>query len=178
MAVSKLPGQAGGVKSPFPPGEVASFARGFAGAVGVDRFLYDLFRHGRIHLKVSAQFVVDERDHGALNVAVEFALSLAFKLRLRELDTHNSGEAFADIIAAEVLFNGLEKFGALSVGVDGARERGTEAGQVRATVNRVDRVGEAVDVLGVAVVVLQSHLHRERAVTKRFFVRNVNRVGV
>ena len=51
----------------------------------------------------------------------------------------------------------------LAEGVDGAGERRAEAGQVRAAIHGVDVVGEAEDVLRVAVVVLQRHFHGERA---------------
>ena len=42
-----------------------------------------------------------------------------------------------------------------------------EAAQVRAAIHGVDVVGEAEDVLRVAVVVLQRHFHRERAAVRQ-----------
>jgi len=45
------------------------------------------------------------------------------------------------------------------VGVDRARERGLEADQVRAALDRVDVVGEGVHVLRVALVPLQRDFH-------------------
>ncbi len=59
----------------------------------------------------------------------------------------------------EVFFHVLEQPGLLAEGVDGARQRGAEAAEVRAAIDGVDVVGEAEDVFGVAVVVLQRHFH-------------------
>ena len=47
----------------------------------------------------------------------------------------------------------------LAIVVDGARERGAEAGKVRAAVDGVDGVGEGENIFGVAVVILQRDFH-------------------
>ncbi len=80
-------------------------------------------------------------------------------MRLRELHADDDDETFADVIAAEVFLDVLEEAERLAGGVDGAGERGLEAGEVRAAINGVDVVGEGEDRLGVGVVVLQRNLH-------------------
>ncbi len=62
---------------------------------------------------------------------------------------------------AEVLAGGhevLEDVLLLAVGVERARQRRAEAGEVRAAVDGIDVVGVAVDVLGVLAAVLEGHL--------------------
>ena len=68
-------------------------------------------------------------------------------------------QAFADVVAGEVFLHVLEEAQRLAGGVDGAGERGAEAGEVGAAVDGVDVVGEGEDGLGVGVVVLQRDLH-------------------
>ena len=43
--------------------------------------------------------------------------------------------------------------------IDGARQRGAEAGKVRAAIDGIDGVGEGKNVFGVAVVILQRDFH-------------------
>ena len=65
----------------------------------------------------------------------------------------------------------------MSVGVNGARERRTKPGEVRAAVDGVDVVGEGIDFLVVGVVVLDSDFDRQRVANlfevDRFVVKNV-----
>jgi hypothetical protein len=66
---------------------------------------------------------------------------------------------FAHVVAAEgEVFQVLQHPLALGVVVDGARERGAEADEVRPALHRVDVVHEGEDVLHVAVVVLEGEL--------------------
>ena len=109
----------------------------------------------RVLLEEHAQALVDECLHGAGDVGVELALGLAFELRLRQLDADHGDQAFAHVVAAQVLFHVLEKAELLADGVDGAGERRAEARQMRAAVDGVDVVGEAENGFGVAVVVLE-----------------------
>ena len=76
-----------------------------------------------------------------------------------QLDADDGDETFAHVVAAEVFLHVLEESHRLADGVDGARERGLEAGEMRAAVDGVDVVGEGEDGLGVGVVVLQRDLH-------------------
>ena len=113
----------------------------------------------RILLEERSQPLVDERLHDARDVGVELAFGLPFELRLRQLHADHRDQAFANVVARQVFLHILEQPKLLAGVVDGARQRGAEAGQVRAAVNRVDVVGEAENGFGVAVVVLQRDLH-------------------
>ncbi len=114
---------------------------------------------GGILLEEGAEALVDEGLHGAGDVGVELALGLAFELRLRELDRDDDDQAFAHVVAGEVFLDVFEEAERLADGVDGAGERGLEAGEMGAAVDGVDVVGEGEDGLGVGVVVLERDLH-------------------
>ena len=66
-------------------------------------------------------------------------------------------ETFAHIVAidGDFILLLLEHAGGVGEIVDGARERGAEAGKMRAAIDGVDGVGEGENIFGVAVVVLQ-----------------------
>ena len=108
-------------------------------------------------VEIFAEAFVDERFDQTLDVAVELAFGLALELWLRELYGNDGDEAFADVVAIDGDFVLLlfEHAGGIRVVIERARERGAEAGKVRAAVHGVDGVGEGKNVLGVAVVVLQ-----------------------
>ncbi len=61
----------------------------------------------------------------------------------------------------------LKRFVLLAVGVERARERGAEAGDVRAALGRADVVDVGVDVLGVLARVLHGDFHARRPRTRR-----------
>src|SRR5829696_3686143 len=87
----------------------------------------------------------------------ELGLGLPLELRLGELDRDDRGQAFPDVVAGKALLFLLEKALLPGVGVDRARERRPETGEVRAAFMRVDVVGEREDgVLEAAVP-----LHRD-----------------
>ena len=129
-------------------------------------------------VEIFAELFVDELLDEAFDVAIQLALRLAFELRLRELHGNDGDEAFAHVVTIDRDFVLLlfEHAGGAGVVVERARERGAEAGEVRAAVNGVDRVGEGKNIFGVAVVVLQRdfdiHLgalafHVDRGIVKR-----------
>ncbi len=163
LAIGELAGEAAGIEGAFAAGEVAGFAGGFARARGLDGLADDLAADGRVLLEVLAQLLVDELGHLAGDVAVELALGLALELGLRNLDADDGGETFAHVVAGEVLLDVFEELLLLAEGVDGAGEGAAEAGEMGAAVDGVDVVGEAEDVLAVAVVVLEGDLHGEGA---------------
>ena len=106
--------------------------------------------------RYGAELVVDDRLDDALDLGVaELGLGLAFELRMRNLDADDRGEPLADVLAGDALLQVLREVVLRRVGVDRARQRRPEAGEVRAAFVRVDVVGEGVDRLGVAVVPLQ-----------------------
>ncbi len=129
----------------------------------LDRLGDDALGHRRVVLEVIAQLLVDQRLDLALDVAVELALGLALELGLGQLDADHGDQALAHVVASEVFLDVLEQVEALADDVDGAGEGAAEAGEVGAAVDGVDVVGEAEQGLGVAVVVLQRHLHLQHA---------------
>ena len=68
-----------------------------------------LLRDGRVLLEERAEALVDEGLHDAGDVGVELALGLALELRLRELDADDGDQAFANIVAGEILLDVLEE---------------------------------------------------------------------
>src|SRR5277367_2859332 len=157
LAVGELSGQAAGIESGFAAGEFASFACGLAGARSVNAFADNFSGDGGMLVEIFAELFVDHLLDDAFDVAIELALGLAFELRLRKFHGDYGDEAFADVVTIDgdfvlLLLEHAERIGVV---IDGARERGAEAGKVRAAVNRVDGVGEGENIFGVAVVVLQ-----------------------
>jgi len=128
----------------------------------INRLVDDAAAYGRVLVEEFAQLLVDELRHVAADVAVQLALGLPFELRLRHFHTHHRGQPLANVVASQCLLV-LEQLLLLAKRVDGAGERGIEAAQVRASIHRVDGVGEAEDVFRIAVVVLQRHFHRQRS---------------
>jgi hypothetical protein len=152
-----LPGKAARIESGLAAGELAGLAGGFAGARRVNALADDLAGDGGVLVEILAKLFVHERFDVALDVAIELALGLAFELGLRKLHGDDGDEAFAHVVAidGDFVLLLLEHAGRVCVIVDGAGERGAEAGKVRAAVDGVDGVGEGKNVFGVAVVVLQ-----------------------
>ena len=153
---ASFPGRPAGIERGLAARELAGLAGRFAGAGGVDALADDFSRDGGMLVEIFAELFVDQRFDQALDVAIELALGLAFELRLRQLYGNDGDEAFAHVVAIDRDFVLLLLQHAEGVGVvvDGARERGAEAGKVRAAVDGVDGVGEGENIFGVAVVVL------------------------
>ena len=119
----------------------------------------NLARHRRVLLEKCAEAFVDKRLHGARDVGVQLAFGLSLELRLRQLDRDDRDQAFAHVVAREILLHILEQPHLLSGIVDGAGQRRTETGKMRAAIDGVDVVGEAKDAFRVTVVVLERNLH-------------------
>ena len=161
LAIGELSGQAAGIERGFAASKLASFAGGFAGARGVNALADNFSRDGGMLVEIFAEALVDQLLDEALDVAIELALGLAFELGLRQLHGDDGDQAFAHVVTVDgdfVLLL-LEHAEGIGVVVDGARERGAEAGKVRAAVHGVDGVGEGKNIFGVAVVVLQRDFH-------------------
>ena len=107
--------------------------------------------------KNSPSFSLTNCVHGAGDIGIQLALGLSFELRLRQLHADHRDQAFAHVVAGQILFDVLEQAQLLPGVVDGAGQRRAEAGKVRAAVHRVDVVGEAENRFRVGVVVLQRH---------------------
>ena len=164
LAIGELARQAAGIERGLAAGEFAGLAGGFARARGVDTLADDFARDGRVLVEIFAELFVDQLLDDAFDVAIELALGLAFELRLRQLDGNDGDQTFAHVVAVDgdfVLLL-LEHAERVRVVVDRARERGAEAGKVRAAIDGVDGVGEGENVFGVAVVVLQRDFHFDR----------------
>ena len=159
LAIGELAGQAAGIERALAPREFAGFARGLAGARGVHGLGANLAAHGGVLFKILHQLLVDEAGHDALDIAIEFSLGLPLKLRLRQLHAHHGHQAFAHILALEVLFHVLEEPLVLPKLIDGPRQRGAEAGKVGAAIDGVDVVGKGKNILRITVVVLERELH-------------------
>src|SRR5579864_525271 len=161
LAVSEFSRKARGIERGFAAGQLASLARGFARTGSVNALADDLSRDGRMLVEVFAKLLVDQRLDEALDVAIELALGLPLELGLGQLDADDGDEAFADVVAGDgdfvlLLFQHAERAGVI---IDRARQGGTEAGEMRAAVHGIDGVGEAKNVFGVAVVVLERDFH-------------------
>ena len=154
-AIAELAGERAAGQGAFALAEQGfGFAGGFAGFGGEDAFLDDDLGDFGILFEVFAQGVADDGGDDAFDFAVaELGFGLAFELRVRDAQREDGGEAFADIVAggdqvAEQVF-------LLAVVVQGAREGGAEAGDVRAAFDGVDVVDVGVDVFGVLAAILQ-----------------------
>ena len=178
LAIGQLAGQAAGIHGRFAARELAGLARGFAGARGVNALADDAARDGGMLVEIFAQAFVDELLDLALDVAIELALGLPLELRLRQLHGNHGDQSFAHVVAGDgdfVLLL-LEHAGGAGEIVDRARQRGAEAGKVRAAVHGVDGVGEGKNVFRVAVVVLQRDFHFD-VVALAFDVDRANRAA-
>ncbi len=102
-AVRQLSGQSHRLKRRFADDQVACFLRCVAGARGCQTFLHNRFACRGVVLEEAGEGVA----HYLLNIGLylgihQLYLSLAFKLRIRVLDTDNCCHAFAGVIAAKV----------------------------------------------------------------------------
>src|SRR5690348_2396864 len=161
LAIGEFSRQAARIERRFAARQFAGFAGGFAGARGVNTLADDFSRDGGMLVEILAELFIHELLDESFDVAVEFSFGLAFELRLRQLHGNDGDQAFANIVAGDgnfVLLLFEHAVGARVI-VDGARERGAEAGKMRAAVNGVDGVGKAKNIFRVAVVVLQRDFH-------------------
>ena len=159
LAVGELARERHAVERALADDEVAGLAGGLASAGRGQALLDDPAAVGGVLVEVLAEAVGDGRLDLALDLGVaELGLGLALELRLGQLDADDRGQALADVVAGQVAVGVLEHAGAAGPVVERARQRGPEAGDVRAAVDRVDVVREREDVLGVRVVVLEGDL--------------------
>ena len=101
--------------------------------------------------KNCAELVADDGLDDALHLARdELGLGLRVERRIGVLHADDRGEPFANVFAGEALLHLFEEVLRGAVGVEHARERGAEPGEVRAAVLVVDVVRVREDLLGVA----------------------------
>jgi len=120
------------------------------------RLLDDLLGDPRVLLEEPAELLVDDALDDPLHLGRhQLVLGLVAELRVGVLDRDDRRQPLADVVAAEAVLEVLEQPRRLGVGVDGAGQRGAEAGEVRAAVLVLDVVREAVDRVLVGIVPLQ-----------------------
>src|SRR5215218_5604236 len=99
----------------------------------------------------------------ALDLRVpQLGLGLPLELGLLQLDRDDRSQPVPEVIAGQALFFLLEETLLPGVGVDGARQRRAETGEVRAAFVRVDVVGEREDGVLEAAVPLHRDLYFAR----------------
>ena len=109
-------------------------------------------------LEESPQLLVDDTLDDALHLGRnQLVLRLIRELRVRVFHRDDGGQALADVVAAKSVLQVLEQALRLRVGVHGARQRGTEPGEVGSPILVLDVVREAVDRVLVGIV----PLHRD-----------------
>lgn len=128
--------------------------------------------------KPDAQGLVDQAlDDRADFGGHQFVLGLRRELGIGDLNRQHSRQALSAIVARERHLLLLGDAGTVGIGGDLTRERGTEAGHMRAAVTLRNVVGEAQHVLVIAVVPPHGHLYgdavllasnRDRLLHERF----------
>ena len=158
-AVGQLAGQRGVLQHALAPGEVAGLARRLRAWAAWTVLRDDLLGVGGVLLEELGELLVDDALHEAADLGVaQLGLGLALELRLAQLDAENGHQAFAHVLAAQVLLFLLQEALGAGVVVDGPREGGPEAGEVGAALVGVDVVGEGEHVVVVAGVPLHGQL--------------------
>ncbi|OIQ74854.1 hypothetical protein GALL_434870 [mine drainage metagenome] len=155
LAVGQLSGQAQAVHHALAPGHFARFARGLAGAGGVDDLAADDLGIVRRFEQVVGQGLGHQVFHRAAHFARhQFVLGLAAELGVGHLHRQHAGQPFAHVVAADLDLGFLGQFVVVDVLVDHPGHRRTQAGEVGAAVTLGNIVGKALHGLGVAVVPL------------------------
>ena len=122
----------------------------------------------RVLLEPGRELVADHAlDHRLHLGGDELVLGLAGELRVRHLDRQHRGQALARVVAGQRHLLLLGDAGLVGVLVDDARQRGAEAGEMRAAVALRDVVGEAAALLVVGVVPPQRHLDADAVLARR-----------
>ena len=158
-AVSKLTGQARALKQALATRGLAGLTRGGAGLAGRNRLVAD----GAGLVGVLLEVLLESGGHSLLREvahegAAELCLGLALELRVGKLDRDDGRKALAGIIAREVLVLILENALLARIVVDGARQSGAEALEMRAAVDGVDVVREGHDLGAIPGIPLNGDL--------------------
>ena len=102
LAIGQLARKAAAVERAFAPDEIAGLARRFARARRIDGLPDDALRDRRVLLQELSELVVDDRFDDPLDLGVpQLRLGLTFELRLRDLHADDTGQALADVVAAD-----------------------------------------------------------------------------
>ena len=150
LAVLQLVRHAGRFEDRLAAGVLTRLLGGETRAGGFDGLLDDVLGLARVGVEPIAELVGHDALHEGLRLGVaELGLRLAFELRVGELDGHHCGQAFAHVVAGEVLVLVLEDVLLACVAVDQGGQRGAEAFLVGAAFGGGDGVGEGVHGFGV-----------------------------
>src|SRR5579862_6153141 len=158
-AVGELARQRHAVERRLATRQLARLARRLARTSCRDRLRDYLAGVRRVLLEELGELRVHGRldEAGDLRVS-ELALRLTLELRVLQLDGDDGGEAFAHVLALEVLLLVLQQTLVARVLVQRARQGGAEPLHVGAALDRVDVVGEREDRVLVRAVPLHRHL--------------------
>src|SRR3989449_3607925 len=174
LAVRQLPGKVESFEQPLPSGQLPRFPCGFSGLGGEDRLPDADFRDLRGLVEEVREFLVHDRLDDSLDLRVsELHLRLTFELRFGDFQAQDRRQAFPDVVALEA-FAALDVLVVLRILDERPGETRLEAGEVRASLDRVDVVDEREDRFVVAVVVLHRHFDQGPV----GFLRETDRVRV
>ena len=119
------------------------------------------FRVVGVFLEVGLEHVGHGLADGCADLCVaEFGLGLALELRFRNLHTDNSGQAFAEVVSADVKLQLVQHAAAVGVLFQGVGQPPTETCKVRTALVGVDVVDVREEILRERVVVSHGDLHR------------------
>src|SRR5262249_58475148 len=148
LAVGELSREAAAVERALPPGELFRLASRLAHAGRFDALQDDAATLGRMLFEIDREPIVQQRLDRSFHLAVaEFRLRLPLELGLGHLHAHDRREALTDVLALQRLVVFLGETVGDRVSVERPRESRLEADQMRPALDRVDVVGEGVDVL-------------------------------
>ncbi len=161
LAIRQLAGQGSDIQCRLAPGQLARLARGFAGRRSLD----DLADHHLGFVGVLLEPLGQRLSDRAFNSGTDFGrdqlvLGLGREFRIGDLDRQDTGQAFTGIIAGNRDLGLGGQAGRRRIGIDDAGQGTAETGQVGAAIALRDVVGEAEDILVIAVIPLQRRFHR------------------
>jgi len=100
LAVGEFSGQGANLEGGLAPGQLPRPSGCLPRPGGIQTFAQQLFCNGGILLEIGTDLIVDDSLDEALDLAVaELRLGLTFKLRVADLDTDNTRQPFAEILA-------------------------------------------------------------------------------
>ena len=160
LAIGELAGQRGDVESTLAPRQFACLAGRLARCRRFDDLAQDLLGFGRVLLEPAVELLADDRLNDRAHLrGNELLLGLRGEFRVRHLDRKHARQAFAGVVAGDrdlVLFRPQGR-----VGLDRARQRAAESGQMGTSVPLRDVVGKAQHRFVEAVIPLHRRLDHQ-----------------
>ncbi len=153
LTVGKLAGERSDVHHALAPGELTRLFGGLARGGGVDHLLDDGAGVGGIFLEPFGELVGDQAFERLADLGGdELVLGLRAELGVGELHGDDRRQPLAHVVAGKADLLALQDAALFRIIVEGAGERGAERGEMGAAVALRDVVGEAEDLLVIAVV--------------------------